>query len=261
MDVIPKIIAVYFLILLIAITRQLLKRPVCPRCKSKSYITKKWLVKAICDNHDLRVRFNAIDIPKLKNFALYFFLFGLTAFLGLIIGCASAPKEKKEVIIIREKIYKEDRNDVKLAIWNETDYNIKLSILRSNGKLDIELKKNAPPQIVRLSKGGKYEYYASAYDEDMKMLSETNGRFEIKPGKTSEHRGLIAGYHLKIKGLRWKDSEYPSIKIFGDKSTWGKIEYGKNKDKLTTNAQIRGEASGIFALILRKLTRTKAGEE
>lgn len=258
MDIIPKIIGLFFLI---AAAYHLFKRPICPQCKSNLYITRKWLIKATCNNHYLRVKFNAVNISKLKNFALYFFLLGLTAFLGLIIGCASAPKEKKEVIIIREKIYKEDRNDIKLAIWNETDYNIKLSILRSNGKLNIELKKNAPPQIVKLSKGGRYEYYAFAYDEDMKMLSETDGRFEIRPGKTSEHRGIIAGYHLKIKGLRWKDSEYPSIKIFGDNKTWGKIEYGKNKDKITTNTQIRGEASGIFALILRKLTRTKAGEE
>lgn len=251
-------IGLYFLFFLIAAAYHLFKRPICPRCKSNLHITRKWLIKATCNHHSLRVKFNAINIPKLKNFALYFFLLGLTAFLGLIIGCA--PNQRTVIIYQGSGLPPQPSLELSLPVMNRTNYTVRVTLIRPDDYKSTTFMLGPHTEALQpLSKGGRYKAVITC--EALGLTGWYEVKFDIIPGKFRNIDGVVVGDYLIIESRRfkWNNNNKPSKIYFGgDGNYLGETTYDRNGNRTkieTPTSTVRIKSSGLPALVLRWLTR------
>lgn len=258
MDIIPKIIALYFLVLLVAVARHFLKRPICPQCKNNLYTKKKWIITAVCNNHSLLVKFNTVNMPKFKNFVLYFFLLGLTAFLGLIIGCV--PNQRTVIIYQGSGLPPQPSLELSLPVINRTNYTVSVTLIRPDDYKSTTFMLGPHTEALQpLSKGGRYKAVITC--EALGLTGWYEVKFDIIPGKFRNIDGVIVGDYLIIEPRRfkWNNNNRPSKIYFGGNGNYlGETTYNRNgnhtKIETPTNT-VKIKSSGIPALILRWLTR------
>lgn len=181
--------------------------------------------------------------------------FGILLLVNLV-GCATMnPHPSVTVVSGGKGLPPQPPLELLVYIWNESGYGVAIVLDGPRGRTKIYLA--ADEELLQpLTRGGEYRYFVTS--TALGMFGETESSFQIVPGETREYRGRIAGYHLVIDRLNWKDK--PSRRFFGAGATNGEIHYGSHEDT------VRGSVGGVeipaevrlgggFAVLNRILTR------
>jgi hypothetical protein len=191
----------------------------------------------------------------MKNLLLFLLIWGFIFSLMLnFFGCATATKV---VVVERGKpLPPQPPLELLVYVWNETDYTVEVVLQRPYGGQKKIFVAAGDQLLQPLARGGDYRYFVSA--SALGMVGEEEGSFRIVPGETRDYRGRIAGYHIVVDRLSWK--EKPSRNFFSSGAADGEIRYGSRKDEISGSVKgikvpAKLELEGGFAFINRILTR------